>query len=250
MAVEKVVGIATLSGKGGVGKSVIALNLALALGRLGVKTLLFDAGGGDLQHLTNTGFNSNQSGEPKLINLNANVALYNSLITDSYSILGEDDIERFLAQVVSASSGFECVVFDSLTGAGPVSFTLAGLAEVSLLVSTGDPTAIAGAYLLSKALHQDGLASRCALLFNRVESADEAASLKTRFDMLTERFLQNKFDQSGYIRHDSRLAESVLEQQPLLESVKSSPAAQDFTRLATGIRTLSGLQHETLVLKS
>jgi flagellar biosynthesis protein FlhG len=246
MAVDKVIGITVLSGKGGVGKSVTALNLALALGRSQGKILLFDAGGGSLVHLTN----SNPTDDAQVIKLNDNIGLYISSITDSYSILSEADIEGLLEEIVNAARGYNCVVFDCLTGTGPVSYTLAGLSELTLLMSTGDPTAIAGTYLLAKALHQDGLAARCELVFNGVQSVDEAASLKTRFDILTSRFLKRKFAQTGYIHWDQALAESVLEQRPLLQGNKISPAYRDFQRLASDISRLNGLQFETSMLKN
>ncbi len=250
MAVDKVLGVAVLSGKGGVGKSVIALNLALAMGKFGVRTLLFDAGGGDLNHLANCGATEGFKGIKPVINIGENVGLYNSMIDDSYSILSEEEIELFLSEIVKASSGYDCVVFDSLTGAGPVSYTLAGLSDLSMLVTTADPTAIASAYALAKALHQDGLATRCGVLFNMVKSADEAASLKTRFDILTERFINSKFEQSDYIHNDSLLAESVIEQQPLLTSGKGSPAASDFLRIASIFKQSARFHTETSILKS
>jgi flagellar biosynthesis protein FlhG len=246
MAVDKVIGITVLSGKGGVGKSVAALNLSLALGRHYGKVLLFDAAGGSLVHLTN----SNPTEDTLTIGLEENVDLYNSSIADSYSILSEADIEGFLQEIVDVSRGYDYVVFDCLTGAGPVSYTLAGLAELTLLVTTADPTSIAGTYLLAKALHQDGLAARSELIFNGVQSVDEAASLKTRFDILTSRFLKRTFAQSGYIHQDQALAESVMEQRPLLQSNNISPAYRDFQRLASDISRLNGLQSETSDFKN
>lgn len=55
MAVEKVKALAVVSGKGGVGKSLLALNLAVELGKSGLKTLLFDAAGGNLAIMSNIG---------------------------------------------------------------------------------------------------------------------------------------------------------------------------------------------------
>ena len=253
MAIDRIFGIAVLSGKGGVGKSVIASNLALAMASRGLKTVLFDAGGGDLTHLTNSGDMSSEE-LPNFAKLNMqsagnNLSLYRSSITDAYSISDESDIENFLSEIVEASNDCQCMVFDCLTGAGPIAYTLAGISEVSLLVSTPDPTSVAGTYLLAKALHNDGLVARSQLLFNQVESADEAASLKTRFDILSGKFLHRKFTMAGYIRSDAAIAESVIEQIPLLVGNSLSRSGSDFYSLADKMVSTGKLQSETGILK-
>lgn len=250
MAIETVVGLAILSGKGGVGKSVISLNLALALGRLGIKTLLFDAGGGDLVSLANTGRLNTQKAPADVFQITDNVGLYPSSMTASYTIFDEEDIEEFLDEIINVVPGYSCAVFDCPTGAGPVSYILGGLSERVIIVSTPDPTSIAGAYLLIKTLHRDGLSKRCGILFNRVGSADEAASLKTRFDIITRKFLYQRFEQVGYIRDDSMLVESVLEQQPLLLEKSEGDSSLDFINLAESFYRQKRFHFETGVLKS
>jgi len=250
MAIERVTGIAVLSGKGGVGKSAISLNLALALSPSKQKTLLFDAAGGDLANLVNCGSLSLNQGQLGIFQIAENVDLYVSSILDPYSILNESDIDRFLNEIVSVVAPYGNVVFDCLTGLGPVSYTLAGLSEISIVVSTPDPTSIAGVYMLTKQLYRDGMANRCAVLFNQVESADEAASLKTRFDILTRQFLNHQFEGAGHIRNDHRLAESILEQQPLLLAEPESSAGLDFVDLVRNLGLKGRLQFETEVLKT
>jgi flagellar biosynthesis protein FlhG len=250
MAIETVIGLAVLSGKGGVGKSVISLNLALALGHSGVKTLLFDAGGGDLANLANAGQFITNKTRPDIFQITDNVGLYTSSITDSYTVFDEENVEEFLAEIVRVTPGYSYAVFDCPTGAEPISYILGGLSEKIIVVSTPDPTSIAGAYLLIKTLHQDGLSKRCGLLFNCVKSADEAASLKTRFDIITRRFLKQQFEQIGYIRDESILAESVLEQQPLLLENRESDSSLDFISLAESLRHQQRFHFETGVLKT
>jgi flagellar biosynthesis protein FlhG len=250
MAIENIIAIAILSGKGGVGKSVISLNLALGLGKAGIKTLLFDAGGGDLVYLTNNGQPESQPDKTTLLPVADKVDLYTSAIAGANSPLDDRDVERLINEVVEVAPGFKCILFDCLTGSGPIPYTLVGLSEASLLVTTPDPTAIAGTYLLARSLYQDGLASRSGLLFNKVDSADEAASLKTRFDILTGKFLSHQFKQAGYIHNDSVLAESVMEQQPLLTWHPESRSSLDFAKLSEKMLLEDRLQFETDKLKS
>jgi len=250
MAIEAVTGIAILSGKGGVGKSVISLNLALSLGSLGVKTLLFDAACGDLINLANLGYPDAGIDKSRLYNLTDNVDLNSPAARDSYSVHDESDLEDFLAEIARFASGYRCVIFDCPSGTGPIAYMLAGLSEMSIIISTPDPTSIAGAYLLAKSLYFDGLARRCGILFNQVDSADQAASLQTKFNLLTRQFLHHEFEHVGHIHSDIRLAESVLEQQPLLLESTKSGSSIDIINLAEKLCQNSGFQFETGDLKS
>lgn len=239
MVIDKVIALAVLSGKGGVGKSVISLNLALALGRLGVKTLLFDAAGGDLANLAN-------AGGPRLgENISENVSLCFSAAQDFLTMSDEEYLENLLAEIARAVSGYSCVVFDCPTGAGSIPFILASIAEKAIVITTPDPTSIAGAYLLLKSLHHDNLSARCGIIFNRVKSADEAASLKTRFDIMTRKFLNHRFGQIGHIHDDSILAESVLDQRPLLLDDVRGDSGPDFVGLAEKLRSECRFHFET-----
>ena len=250
MAVEKVIGIAVLSGKGGVGKSVIALNLAIALAARENPVLLFDAGGGAQLNLTNLGTPQSNRAHGEKYHLANGVDLYVSTIADCYTILDEEDVERFLSEVARAAANYRYVIFDCLTGAGPIAYTLAGLSELSLIVSTADPNSIAGAYMLGKSLYLDGLTERCALVFNEVESADEAASLKTRFDILTGQFLDHHFAAAGHLRRDRILGDSVLEQQPIMLEHKDCISKIDLGNLADEVYRQSKFHFETRLAKS
>jgi flagellar biosynthesis protein FlhG len=249
MAVERVIGVAVLSGKGGVGKSVIALNLAIALASRENPVLLFDAGGGAQLNLTNQGTLQSRRASGEKFHLAEGVDLYVSSIADYYTILDENDVERFLSEVGRAVADYRFVVFDCLSGAGPIAYTLAGLSELSLIVSTPDPNSIAGAYMLVKSLYLDDLTERCVLVFNEVESADEAASLKTRFDILTKQFLDHQFGAAGHVRRDHNLGDSVLEQRPLMLESKDRNSTMDLANLADEVYRQSKFHFETRLAK-
>ena len=123
---------------------------------------------------------------------------------------------------------------------------MAGLSEISIVVSTPEPTSIAGAYLMTKQLYYDGLAGRARLLFNQVESADQAAALQTKFGILTGKFLACKLASAGYVRKDNHLGNSVLKQQPLLQGADDSGAAgSDLLNIARRLRPAGKFQIET-----
>jgi flagellar biosynthesis protein FlhG len=250
MAIEKVNGLAIVSGKGGVGKSIIALNLALALGKSGKKTLLFDAAGGSLATLCN---NSQYSESNRLNaddNLAENVTLRLSSLRNPCLVTNSKGIRSLLQEIIGVVPGFQNVIFDCPTGVNAISQTLSGLSDNVALVANADPTSVAGAYIVARAFDHEGLGSRIGLLFNQVENADEAASLKTRFDIMSSSFLKCRFNDFGYIRNDAALAASAREQNPALIDQIDSPGSLDIMMVAQKLFSRKVFQNETVRLKT
>lgn len=246
MAIEKVKALAIVSGKGGVGKSLLALNLALGLGKGGLKTLLYDAAGGNLAIMCNNaqpGLSINQTIGG---NLSDNVSLYASSLRNPCLVTNSKGIRTLLQEIIGIVPGFQCVVFDCPTGVNAISQTLAGLSEKVALVSTSDPTSIAGAYIVARAFEKEGLGRRIGLLFNQVTNIDEAVSLKTRFDILSNSFLKCRFENIGHVRKDDTLADSIQEQNPALQSETDSPGTGDIMAIAQNLFSRRAFQSETI----
>lgn len=246
MAIEKVKALAVVSGKGGVGKSLLALNLALGLGKSGLKTLLFDAAGGNLAIMSNTAQPSLSKNEAVGGNLSDNVSLHVSSLRNPCLVTNSKGIRSLLQEIIGIVPGFRCVVFDCPTGVNAISQTLAGLSEKVALVSTSDPTSIAGAYIVARAFEKERLGGRMGLIFNQVANIDEAVSLKTRFDILSSSFLKCRFDDFGHVRKDDSLASSIQEQYPILQAEIDSPGAGDIMTIAQNLFTHRVFQNETI----
>ncbi|NLI16939.1 MAG: MinD/ParA family protein [candidate division Zixibacteria bacterium] len=245
MAVEKVKAIAVVSGKGGVGKSLLALNLALDIGRGGSKTLLFDAAGGNLGVMSNAAFDNVNKTKTMIANLSDNVSLYVSSLRNPCLVTNSKSIRFLLQEIIGIVGGYKYVIFDCPTGVNAISQTLAGLSEKIVLISTPDPTSVAGAYIVARAFDKERMGSRIGLVFNLVDSADEAASLKTRFDILSGSFLKCRFNDFGYIRKDDVLEISVREQSPVLRDDKDSIGVEDIKAVAHKVVMDKVFQNET-----
>ena len=235
--------IAVTSGKGGVGKSCIALNLAIALARRGRRTLLVDADFGLGSSALLTGNTAEYSIEDVLLGrTQAAVAAISGpdglqmLVASSAGDnagwqlgIGAGEVRADLSEY---EAGFERVVVD--TGAGLAAKTVdsAVASDRVLLVATPEPAAIADAYATMKALLGLRIELPVHLLVNMAESRREADDLQEKFAELATRFLGAEIDNRGYIPLDRYVREAVKRQVPFAKMDPPSPAAEAVEELA------------------
>ena len=235
--------LAVTSGKGGVGKSCIAVNLAVAIARMGRSTLLVDAdfGLGNSALLLGCGVENSLehvlSGECRAAEVVVEGPEGLVLLPASANGQragwelgpGAGDIS---ADLSSFEAQFEYVIVD--TGAGLVSTTIDAAVAVQrmVLVATPEPTAIADAYATMKALLVERSDMAVHLVVNMAESQSEAEELQEKFAELAVRFLGAQIDNWGYIPFDRYVREASKRQVPLAQINPPSPAAEAIESLA------------------
>lgn len=235
--------IAVTSGKGGVGKTNIVTNLAIALSRQGVRVLVLD---GDLG-LANVDLLLGVAPQFDL----QDVVLGNRSLSDIV-LEGPDGI-----RVVPASSGVEelanldeyrtevllrklselehdtdIILIDSPSGIGHHATSLVQGADQILVVTTPEPTSFSDAYAMIKVLTKRPLRAMPALLVNQADSEDAAQAVARRVKNVAKRFLNLEIDYWGYILSDESVPKSVLRQEPFLSTYPYSPAASCVYQLA------------------
>ena len=219
--------LAVTSGKGGVGKTSLAVNLALALAQLGERTCLVD---GDLG-LANVDV---------LLNLHPRHSL-RDVITKGMSL--DDVVVRGPGglEVVPAASGVEalanlsavsrqflvsrlenrCVradvtILDTGAGLSRTVLALALAADEVLVVTTPEPTALTDAYAMVKVLTQRRPELPLRLIVNLVEHAAQAREVHGHMDRIVQRFLRREIPLAGWIPRDACVERAVREQRPLM----------------------------------
>ena len=217
--------LAVAGAKGGVGKTTLAVNLAILLARAGHRTLLvdFDPGCGDV------GVHLRLAGRRDLEDLAAGACAPRDAMVDgpggiavllgragSPALGGADPalLERALRAVDEAAAEFDVVVCDTGAGIGPATIAVASRADLVLGISTPDAVALTDAYALCKVLHLRG-ARLPHLVVNRVRSRDEAMRTAAKLGAVVRKFLGAALPSCGWVAQDALVERAITEQRPV-----------------------------------
>jgi len=243
---------AVISGKGGVGKSVISANLAAAFARSGNRTLALDADLGlasldvilglEVRHTLHDVLHKKCTLRQAIIRAPGGFDL---LPADSGvkegTILTPWIVERLEELLASVSSQYDAILFDAGAGIGDVVIHFARLAHEVLLVVTPEPTSMMDAYATIKILAKLCGRRTIRLIVNRAgpKGADvTGAAVAGRLQHVAAKFLgsdnQSKvcLDLIGSIPTDSTFVRAASRQQLLVETAPEAPSVAAIERVA------------------
>jgi len=247
--------IAITSGKGGVGKTNLAVNLAVCLARLGRRTCLLDADLG----LANADILCNLS--PRLtlehvISGRCRLAEAMLLAPGGFRLipgacgvakladLDATDRAALIGQLAALDHVADDLIID--TGAGLAATVLAFVTAASrvLVVTTPEPTAMTDAYGMIKALTARAPDLAVSLVVNMVSDDQEGRAVFDRIDRVSRTFLGRALDYRGAIPNDEAVVEAIRHRVPFTLYAPNGPATLAVDALA---RSLLGIEstHET-----
>lgn len=238
--------IAVTSGKGGVGKSNVVANLAMALAAQGKRILIIDAdlGVGNMDVLLGLSpqYNLNHvlSGEKMLSEIIIDVAPNIKLIpagsgVQEYTSLGQHEKMKLLDELDMLDEAFDIMFIDTEAGISEnvTYFTVA--AQEILVVVTPEPTSITDAYALVKLLATRYSEHHFKVLVNMARDSEDALEVFRKLANVAGRFLDISLDYLGCVVRDDRLIDAVKKQKAVFELHSDSDASNCFATLASRI---------------
>ena len=238
--------ISITSGKGGVGKTNIAANLAYLLSRMNQKTMVLDADAGLANIDVILGINSPYNlyhvltGERLLADTLVEGPGGIKILPSASGIPEMTDLSRgqkltLIDELNALNDSLDFILID--TGAGISSnvmyFNMA--AREIIVVTTPEPTALTDAYALIKVLYQRHAKRRFRLIVNMVRNPAEAKEIYDRLSHATDHFLNLTIEYLGHVLLDEKVKEAVLQQKAVTEIYPNSPATRCLAKIAEKI---------------
>lgn len=236
--------IAVTSGKGGVGKTNVSVNMGISLASQGKDVMLMDADLG-------------------LANVDVMLGLHTNYDL-SHVMKGERTLEEVICigpqnmRIIPASSGIQAMselstaehagviqafselnstpdvmIIDTAAGISDNVVTFSRAAQEVVVVVCDEPASITDAYALIKLLNHEYDIHRFRVIANRVHSAQEGRMLFNKIVKVTDRYLDAALDFMGVVPEDEYLRKAVQKQRAVVEAYPRSKSAMAFKKLAT-----------------
>src|SRR5882757_2172849 len=242
-APEPVLVIAVTGGKGGVGKSTVAVNLATAMSAAGKRVLLLD---GDLG-LANIDVMLGLSPRHTLAQLIDGTCTLDEIIVDApqgFQVVPAASGVANMANMTvtqhlnivqafsSLSTRLDVLIVDTAAGISHGVLQFSQAAQQVLVVVCDEPASITDAYALIKVLSRNHGVREFQVIANMTRTAGEGAALFKKLERVAARFLDVILNYVGEVPEDPYLKRAIREQRPVTDAYPASPAAMAFKKLA------------------
>lgn len=227
--------IAVTSGKGGVGKSNIVVNLGIALEDLGYKVLIFDADLGLANAEVLLGIVPKYSlydvlkGEKELSEILVHGPTGITLISGGIGFkelanLNRHQREKILTGLKVFEHQVDFILIDTGAGINKNVLGFISAADDVIVVATPELTSLSDAYTLIKVLSKFKIHSEVKLLINRASDEMEANQTTNKIKLVASKYLDIKIDYLGFVLDDFLVGKAVRDQIPFSVNYPNSPA--------------------------
>ena len=240
--------ITVTGGKGGVGKSSVSLNIAVALCLLGKKVMLFDADLG----LANIDVMLGLKVDKNLGHvLNGECELEDILQTGPHGLRivpASSGLKQMVELTVEQHAGLirafstlkediDYFIVDTAAGISDMVLSFCRAAQDVLMVVCNEPTSVADAYAQMKVLSRDYGVNKFKIIGNQLHSLDEGKLMYQKLVTVTERFIDATLELVACIPVDMNMRKAIRQRSCVVDVFPTSPAARAFKTLANRITT-------------
>lgn len=246
--------ISVVSGKGGVGKSNVSLNFALALQKLGKKVILFDLDIG----MANLDILMGLLPTRTIVDMvEQNLSVWDiveygtgglpfiaggSGLTDFFR-MDDRKTAHFLQELEKLEKEFDTIIFDMGAGMSEDALKFVLASDEAIIVTTPEPTALTDAYAALKFIYRTGGKLPVRILVNRSRTEREGRETALRLQQVTDKFLHRKIRMFSVLPDDQTVPEAVKAGVPFLFFAPRAPAARaimEAAQLWSGLPTVGG----------
>ncbi|MDC3072054.1 P-loop NTPase [bacterium] len=241
--------IAIASGKGGVGKTTIAVNLSLSLALQNKETLLLDADLGMANSHILLGINPKtsledfMSGNSSLDNVITNTKDKLKFISGGSAInnllnLGDLERHKIIQSFNNIKKRPEYMIIDVGAGAEASSMSFMASSDKVIIVLTGEPTSFIDAYSLIKAAFLDYKINNYGIIINMALNEMQAKLNFNKFQSITQKFLDINLKFLGHVCNSQRIRNSIISRSPLITKNTKNTDTQYFYNISNQLSTL------------
>lgn len=239
--------ITVTSGKGGVGKTSISLNLAIQLARLGKKVIIMDADFGLANIEVMIGVHPKYSLADLMFHGKTmrDIVSYGpegiGFVSGGSGIKEMADLTREQVYMLVSKIGeldqlADVIIVDTGAGIGSEVLEFVAASEEVLLVATPEPTSITDAYALLKTLNRCSAyrpgKTKVKMIANQVRDGGDADGLFEKIGLVVNKFLNIEVEYLGGIPYDNNMQRAVMRQEPVSLSAPQSAAARSVKNIA------------------
>ncbi len=240
--------IAVASGKGGVGKTSVSMNLALALGELGKKVCLLDADLG----LANINI---------LLGIQPELSFYDLLyngksldevlfsVSDNVKIIpGGSGIQELtsvdeetympVAKQFEQLEDFDYLIIDTSAGISMSNLAFSMAADMVIMVFTPEPTSLTDGFAVIKIISNNNFGGSIQTLPNMFDSISSAEKYIKKITETARKFLDIEIESLPPILRDKVVTDAVIKQKPFMQAYPSSSASEDTRKVAWQIERM------------
>lgn len=240
-----------MSGKGGVGKTNLSLNLSYALNTGGNSLLLMDCdlGLANLDVLLGISPENNMQdllisgAKPSDIVIPIEKGRKLDILPAASGVpelveMDEDMQEMLFSKLTELVGKYQFLVLDLGAGINGTVLSFAAMVHSRIVVITPEPTSLTDSYALIKVLNSKHGVSDFHIVVNQASSSKEANDTFARLNMACEKFLNIQLKNMGFVRYDPSVTEAVRKQIPFIKYAPKSDASRDILNIAVKIQKM------------